>query len=161
MAPNDEPASFAAKPAVAEGRKGKPTGAAEDQPAAELVSITLDAATGVIVKLERVDPSGARHELSDEDRTRLTVARATLERLVEQAFEAGIDCVLGQGESESAPAETDEDAELSGLLLRSLMEGSGAARLTQGDVLGPAIVGTLFSHTAMLRTPSADSAATH
>jgi hypothetical protein len=160
MSPNDEPATPGAKGAAAEARKGR--GGDTDTPASpDLVSITLDAATCAIVRLERVDAAGAHHEISEDDRTRLGEARATLERLIEQAFEAGIDCVLGDSSGEAGPSETAEDAELSGMLLRSLLQGSPASRLTQGDVLGPAIVGALFSRAAAERPASPESAATH
>src|SRR5205085_3508403 len=86
MSPNDEPVSFAPKPGAAETRKTR--NAAEPPAGRDLISITLDAASGTIVGLERVDAGGARHEISDDDRTRLTSARATLEQVVEQAFEA-------------------------------------------------------------------------
>jgi hypothetical protein len=159
MSPNDEPVSFAPKPAAAETRKTR--NAAEPPAGPDLISITLDAASGTIVGLERVDAGGARHEISDDDRSRLTMARATLEQVVEQAFEAGIDCVLGDRRGAPALTETDDEAELSGLLLRSLMERSGARRLTQGDVLGPAILGTLFARMANSEAVTPESTAAH
>src|SRR5262249_30375445 len=95
MPPIDEPASFEPKASAAEG--GKPKTTTEQPSAADLVAFTVDAASGAIVKIERVDAAGAHHELSDTDRASLAKnnAKSTLERLVEQAFEAGIACVLG------------------------------------------------------------------
>src|SRR6516164_4149245 len=69
------------------------------QPAShpELLLVTIQAKTGEIVKVESADSSGSRHELNDQDKAGLgkEAAKATLERLVEEAFEAGIACMLG------------------------------------------------------------------
>jgi hypothetical protein len=149
MAPIDEPASFEPKAPGAEGRRARSKGAAPEPPAApaELVAVTVDVANGRIVMIEGVDGAGARHELSEDERGRLasSQAKATLERVIEQAFQAGIDCVLGEEADETEPP---EDAELSRVLLRSLIERSEVKRLMQRDVLSRAIVGTLIEGAA-------------
>jgi len=142
--PIDDPASFEPKATAAEGRKPK-SASAPEQGSADLLAFTVDAASGRILKIEGVDAAGARHELSDEQRARLTERQMeTLERVIEQAFQAGIDCVLGEEAGEGEPAETNEDAELSRLLLRSLIERSGASRLMRRDALHRAAIGTLI-----------------
>jgi hypothetical protein len=149
--PIDEPVSFEPKAPAAEGRKPKSTASAPGQASpAELLAVTVDAASGRIVKIEGVDAAGARQELSGEQRERLaaSAAKATREGVIEQAFQAGIDCVLGSEGGESEPAESKEDAELSRLLLRSLIERSGAKRLMRREVLHRAIVGTLIEQAA-------------
>jgi hypothetical protein len=148
MSPIDEPASFEPKAAQPEARRSKTT-AAEPAANADLVSVTIEPASGRLVKVERVDAAGVRHELSKEDRARLAgpEAKATLQSVLEQAFEAGIECVLGDSGLKEA-AESQEDAELSRVLLRALFERSGAGRLMQGEVLNRAIVGALIEDAA-------------
>ena len=149
--PIDEPASFEPKTAAAEGRKPKSTASAPEQASpADLVALTVDAANGRIVKIEGVDGAGARHDLSDEQRARLagSPAKATLEGVIEQAFQAGIDCVRGAEAGGGEAAESKEDAELSHLLLRSPIERSGAKRLLRRDLLHRAIVATLIEQAA-------------
>jgi hypothetical protein len=150
MSPIDEPASFEPpKGSASEGRKPKTAGNAPEA-GSELVSVTFDVGAGRIVTIEGVDASGSRRELSEEEKARLarSPARPTLEHLVEQAFEAGIDCVLGDEAGETEQSESQEDAELSRMLLRSLMERSAVKRLVQRDVLSRAIVGTLIEQAA-------------
>jgi hypothetical protein len=152
----DEPATFE----KAEARRPKAT-APETPLNPELVAVTLDVANGKIVNIERVDAAGVRRELSDDERARLARgdARETLERIVEEAFEAGIDCVLG-GEADAS--ETNEDTELSRALVRSLIERSAAKRLMQREALGRAIIGTLIEQAGGLRIPPSErDAAAH
>jgi hypothetical protein len=152
--PIDEPASF--EPSSAEARKSKGAGASEQPTSPELVAITIDAATGRLVNVESVDSTGARQELSEPERARLANidAKATLAGVIEQAFEAGIACVLGDAAGEPERAESDEDAELSRMLLQSLMERTAARRLMQREVLSRAIIGTLIEHAASDRAPT-------
>src|SRR5215469_118356 len=76
------------------------TESAAGQSAAQLLTFTIDAKTGQIVKFESLDESGVLHELTAEEKA--TLAREAmgdqLEEIVEQAFEAGIACVLGGGD---------------------------------------------------------------
>ena len=73
---------------------------------------------------------------------------ATLRDIVEQAFEAGVHCVLGQQGEEEDAEESEEDAVLSRMLLRSMIAESAAKRLMQFETLSPAIVGTLIERAA-------------
>jgi hypothetical protein len=146
----DEPTTSIPKPAAAEGRKPKgarPATGQQTRP--DLFALTIDAANGRIVALERVDDVGQRQELSPEEKTRLAAqSSATLNQVVEDAFEAGIACVLGESD-ESDPDEPKADGELSRLLLRSLIERSGARQRFEGETLDRAIVGTLFRRAAV------------
>ena len=163
MSPIDEPLSSEPTSSTPGGRKSKTSSAAtEPAPSADLLAFTVDAANGRIIKVEGVDAAGAHRELSKDERAHLveTVAKATLERVVEQAFEAGIDCALG-ADADEETAESDGDAEVSRLLLRSLMERSGARRLMQREVLSRAIVGTLIEQAAAFRTATPEAAVTH
>ena len=117
-------------------------------PAGKLFTFTIDASTAQVVKLETEDASGARHELSDEEKASLAQAgtEGSLEQFVERAFEAGIDCVLGDGEREDKADEPADEAELRHLLLTPLIEDSPVKRLMQRDALNRAILGTLIQH---------------
>ena len=157
MPPIDETPSFEPNPSAPGARK--PKSASTEQPSAgDLVSVTIDAATGRIVRVEGMDAAGARRELSEDEKKRLAKPEdgATLRQVVEQAFEAGVACALGDTAGEEGPPESDEDAELSRSLLQSLIKGSAAERLMQREVLGRAIVGTLIEHAA-----APETAATH
>ena len=111
-----------------------------------LFTFTIDA-SGEVVKLETVDANGTRHELSDDEKSTLAQEGSEgLERALEAAFEAGIDCVLGNGGGEEQSAESKQDTELRQLLLVPLMKHSAAKRLLKREVLNRAILGTLIQH---------------
>jgi hypothetical protein len=111
------------------------------------VTITIEADSGEVVRIEGVDATGSRHELTDEEKASLMKERheERLGALVEQAFEAGIATVLGREDDETTE-ETQEDAELRRELLAPLLEESGLGQLTERTVLNRAILGTLIEH---------------
>jgi hypothetical protein len=116
---------------------------------ADLVVFTLDRGTGSIVRIEGVDPAGKRHDLSVEERAFLAEREPrTLESVFEQAFEAGIACMLGDEAADDEPAgadaDSDDEAELRRMLLRPLIRHSPARRLMESEALRHAILGTLI-----------------
>jgi hypothetical protein len=117
------------------------------------LTLTIHAKTGHIVKIEGVDSTGAHHELSDEEKVSLAKERsdATVEAIIEQAFEAGVACVLGGADGEDDPPESAKDADLRRLLLRPLIEDSPAKRLMQRDTLSRAILATLIQSSTSSR----------
>lgn len=120
----------------------------EIAPSAEtLFAFTIDASTAQVVKLEALDASGVRRELSEEEKQSLAPGgrEGGLEEFVEKAFEAGIACVLGEDEGERA-GEAAEEAELRHLLLAPLIEHSPVKRLVQREALDRAILETLIRH---------------
>lgn len=124
---------------------------------AGLLAFTIDPRTARIVKLEAFDASGARHELSPDERTSLVRRRGerkrTLEQVVERAFEAGIACVLdGPTEADGAD-ESLEDVELTRQLLLPLIEHSAAGTLIERKVLDRAMLDTLIEH-AIVHEPA-------
>lgn len=135
------------KASAAKGSKPKPS-AARSKADADLLTLTIDATNGRVVSLERVEAGGARHALSAEERARLVKAQAAppLESLVEQAFEAGIECVLGGNGKE--PRESKADGALSRMLLQSLIEHSNAKHLIESETINRSIVGTLIGQAA-------------
>ena len=112
----------------------------------ELFTITFDARTGEVVKLERIDANGVRQDLSESDRTRLATEKNEdrLGGIIEQVFEAGIACVLGGRADLEDERESEEEAELRRLLLRQLIEHSPAARYMQRDLISRAALRTLI-----------------
>ena len=116
--------------------------------AGKLFAFTIDVNTAQVVKLETLDASGARHELSDEEKASLAQegSEGGLEEFVEKAFEAGIACVLGDDERQDRADEPAGEAELRHLLLAPLIEHSPAKRLMQREALNRAILGTLIQH---------------
>jgi hypothetical protein len=129
--------------------------ASEAGPHLDLSTITINAKTGQILKIESVDGSGRRHELSEDETASLEkeTGKATLEDVIEQAFEAGIACMIGDGSREDDSPESEENMDLRRLLLQPLIEESPAKRLMQRDVLSRAIVGTLISQAVHSSTP--------
>jgi len=151
MTPTDERASF-----EPEGREARARSARSERTAtADLISFTVEAATGRLIRVDAVDAAGTRRELSDDQRASLAIDDSpTMENIVERAFEAGIDCVLG-GEAVEDEAEEADDADLRRALLRSLIARSAAKRLIQREVLRRAIVGTLIADAAGASQPAA------
>ncbi len=132
------------------------------QSAERLFTFTIDARTAQVVKFEALDASGVRHELSDDEKASLARedSNGGLEEFVEQAFEAGIACVLGGNEGEENADEPGEEAELRHLLLTPLIEHSPARRLIQREALNRAILGTLIQHATQAPVAAAGSPAT-
>ena len=133
-----------------EAPKTRSPGVRADQPVHRLmtVTITIDAESAEVVRVEGVDATGARHELSDDEKASL-MKEGRDERvtaLVEQAFEAGIACVLGVEDEEETTQESPEDAEFRRQLLAPLLERSGLGQLTDRPALNRAILGTLMEH---------------
>jgi len=137
----------------------KSSGAKSPAPASEpvlhpdLLTFTIQARTGQIVKIESVDSTGAHHELSDEEKTNLAKekSKASLEDMLEQAFEAGIACMLGDADGKDDPPESAKDADLRRLLLRPLLEEGAAKRLMQRDILSRAMLTTLIQYATSSR----------
>ena len=100
----------------------------------KLITATIDAATGKIVDVRSADDA----QLSIKN------GGATLEDLFEQAFEAGIACVLGEEAGGADAKDSKADAALRRQILRPMIEHSAARRLMRQEVLGRAIVGTLI-----------------
>ena len=126
-------------------------------PQANLFSLTINADSGEIVKIEKVEVTGTRRDLRDDDKAELTAKAApTLDALIERAFEAGIACVLGVEAGHAEAEESDEEADLRRALLMPLMEGSWAKDLLKREVLGKAILASAIAHVSAARAASSD-----
>jgi hypothetical protein len=159
-APNRKKTSHKEQEATDTGEASITGSAASNESAAQLLTLTIDARTGQIVKFESLDESGEPHEMSDEEKASLAKEGAgdRLEEIIEQAFEAGIACVLGGGER-TRTEESEEDAELRHLLLLPLIEHSMAKRLMQGNVLNRAFLRTLIQHSMATGNDTASGSA--
>jgi hypothetical protein len=134
----------------AEKPAAKATAATADGPPPRLraVTITIDADSAEIVRVEGLDATGKRRELSAEEKAGLVTGGhrdELLETVLEHAFEAGIACVLGD-DDEQTPQESPADAELRHRLLAPLIERSPVGRLTERAALNRAMLGTLIEH---------------
>ena len=121
---------------------------------ANLIAFTVDRESAQVVRLERLDSTGARREFSRAERTDL-VRKASghnkVREALEQAFEAGLACALGGKVEPDKAEESDQDAELRHLLLAPLMQHSAVKHLMQPDVLNRAILETLIEQSASRR----------
>ena len=140
----DQPISPTPKTAAEEK---KPKTATTAKPVGGLYSFTVDTGDKRIVSVERIDAEGGRHPLTSEEKAKLAKVQtaAPLRHIVERAFEAGVEYVLG---SESGPEtpETKEEGELSGMLIRTMIQGSKAKELVKGDALDRTVVDSLIIH---------------
>ena len=117
-------------------------------------TFTIDADTAQVVKFEAVDASGSSHEISGEEMATLAQQGSQkLEQALEEAFEAGIDCVLGGEDRPSETKESEEDAELRHLLLTPLIEHSPAKRLLQPEAMNRLLLETLIQRSSKPSPP--------
>jgi hypothetical protein len=119
-----------------------------NQPSSQFESLvfTLRPKTGEILKIEGVDAARNRRELSKTEIAELAkqTAGPSVEALVERAFEAGIACLLDGENGKDDEAETEDEAGVRQILLKSLIEGSAAARTIGQDARREAIIRTLI-----------------
>jgi len=137
----------------AHSRARKAQGAAADRaehPAARFLTVTLDADSARVIRIEGQDARGTRVELSNDERASIVrrVGDARLEDLVEEAFEAGIACVLGGNGSADVANETTEDMALRRQLLAPLIERSAVGHWLKRDALDRVILKTLVDHSS-------------
>lgn len=133
------------------GKAATPVKADQQLPKITALTITVDPESASVVRIEGLDTSGARHELSNEEKASLVGEGRLAERLgtvVEEAFEAGIASVLGESDEDEQDVtpETPEDAELRRMLLAPLLARGAVKRLTERAALNRAILGTLIEH---------------
>ena len=149
---NSDPGKPGSSAKKSSGAKSSSPPSEPQQP--DLLTFTIQARTGQIVKIESVDSTGVRHELSDEEKTNLAKqkSKVTLEDMLEQAFEAGIACVLGDADVEDDPPESAKDADLRRLLVRPLIEDGAAKRLMQRGILNRAMLTTLIQNSTSSRS---------
>jgi hypothetical protein len=126
--------------------------------ASRLLVFTIDAKNGHVLKFESVDEAGVNHLVSEDEWRKLVRQgkQAGIERLLEDVFEAGIACGVGD---ESAPEEEldSEEADLRRTLLKPLFEHSAAARLARGTDLRQALLQSLIQFAGKSGGPEPDA----
>jgi len=148
--PADQPGS---------GKRRKASEAASSEGLDGSIVVTLNAGTGSIVKIEIVGSDGSRHELSAKEAAGFLAEhpKSTLEDVVQEAFEAGIACVLDEVSDVSAAdegaGESREDALLHEILLGALIQRTAAKRLLSRDVLNRAMLSTIISEAPETEAP--------
>lgn len=108
--------------------------------------LTIDADQGRILKLEKIDSNGMQHELSNQEQAMLARSDPgpTLKTMIEQSFEAGLNCLLDAADEQDDAQEPREVVELRRTLLQSLISQTKASALLHDKALGAAIVRTAF-----------------
>lgn len=96
---------------------GEAVGASEQ----EQVMMTIDMPIGKIVKVEKIDKAGKRHELAEEEWAKLVGGDEAedIEVALEEAFEAGIAAVLGERYEDEG--EDDEEKAVRRFLIHELL----------------------------------------
>jgi hypothetical protein len=109
----------------------------------ELV-LTLDKTTHAVVKIAKLDATGQRHEISDDDGAKLTgkAVMAELVHALEEAFQAGLAEGLGAGGDEEA---VDDDV-LMRLLVSRNAEHDVRLLGPRGMLLRPLLLRRLLQH---------------
>ena len=100
--------------------------------AIEQLIFTMRVATGAVIKIEKIDPSGKRHEVREKETVALVGKDNVheIEAALDEAFEAGISSVLEPSSDEEPLEETEEETELRRVLLSRLI-GRGIRRRLQ------------------------------
>lgn len=98
----------------------------------EQLIFTMNASTGDVIKIEKIDTAGKRREIPEKE----TVALAgkgnlhEIEDALDEAFEAGISSVLEPTAGDEPGDETEEETELRRVLLTRII-GRGVRRRLQ------------------------------
>ena len=108
-------------------------GAAEDE---QQVVVTIN--SGRIVKIEKIDKSGKRQELAEEDLTKLAGEDELeeIESSLEESFEAGVAVALGEEYDVDEAEEDEEEKSVRRLLLGGLLRRKVRQRILQRMVVG-------------------------
>jgi hypothetical protein len=114
-----EPHKESERKGVASFKAGAESAEAEEM---EQLVVTFNAAMGEIVKVERVDTTGKRQELAEEECAKLAGLDEVeeIEAALEEAFEAGAAVVLGE-ENEKDEDDDDDERALRQLLIGALL----------------------------------------
>jgi hypothetical protein len=96
----------------------------------------MRAPTGEVVKVEKIDVGGNRHELTKEERTGLAGKNevSEIEDALDEAFEAGICSLLDPRSEVEESSETGDEAALRRELL-TLIIGAGVRRRLQRRIV--------------------------
>lgn len=99
----------------------------------EQVMVTIQAPMGAVVRVEKVDKTGKRQEVTEEDWAKLIGKEEVdeIETAIEEAFEAGIAAVLGEEYEDGDRYEDEEERALRRLLIGGLLRKTVRRRILQ------------------------------
>ena len=119
---------------VANFKAGSESAGAPEEEQQVLVTIN----SGRIVKVEKVDKSGKRQELAEEDLTKLAGEDELeeIESSLEESFEAGVAVALGEEYDVDEADEDEEEKSVRRLLLGGLLRRKVRQRILQRMVVG-------------------------
>jgi hypothetical protein len=119
---------------VASFKAGSESVGAADEEQQVLVTIN----SGRIVKVEKVDKSGKRQELAEEDLSKLAGEDELeeIESSLEESFEAGVAVALGEEYDVDEAYEDEEEKSVRRLLLGGLLRRKVRQRILQRMVVG-------------------------
>jgi len=124
-------------------------------PLPERLLVTLDTASGGVLKLEIADTNNAPRELTNTERVDLARKfHGGVDALLERAFEAGVAALLdedGAGRSRRERDDRDETEEEAGvrrILLEPLMAETFASAAARGEAIRKAILQSLIEDVA-------------
>jgi len=132
MAESHKETELKGVPSFKTGTEAVGTGSEEQR-----LVVTIDSASGRIVRVEKLDTVGNHHEFKEENWASL-VGEDEIEEMqsaLDEAFEAGIAGVLGDEYEEDEPNESDEQRALRRLLIGGLVRRSVRRRILQRLVL--------------------------
>ena len=117
----------------------------------EQLVVTINAPIGKVVKVEKIDKGGKRHELAENEWAKLVDddELEEIEAALEEAFEAGIAAVLGEEFEDDEANEDDEDRDLRRLLIAGLLR----RRPVQRRILQRLVVSHLLRRRFRTRAP--------
>jgi hypothetical protein len=119
---------------VASFKAGSESAGAADEEQQVLVTINA----GRVVKVEKVDKSGKRQELAEEDLAKLAGEDELeeIESSLEESFEAGVAVALGEEYDVDEAYEDEEEKSVRRLLLGGLLRRKVRQRILQRMVVG-------------------------
>jgi len=126
-------------------KKERPRHAAHED--IQQLIFTLDVATGGVVKIEKIDSHGKRHEMPREE----TIALAgkdnlhEIEAALDEAFEAGISSVLEPAGDDESGDDSEEEMELRRILLTGII-GRDVRRRLQRRLIQRLILSRTLRH---------------
>lgn len=102
-------------------KKERPRHAAHED--IQQLIFTLDVGTGGVVKIDKVDSAGKRHEMPREEAMALAGKDNLheIEAALDEAFEAGISSVLAPAGDDGPDEETEEEMQLRRVLLTGII----------------------------------------
>jgi len=108
----------------------------------EQVVVTINAPIGKVVRVEKIDHAGKRHELADEEWEKLVGEDEVeeIEAALEEAFETGVAAVFGEKFEDDEEYEDDEEKAIRRLLIGGLLR----RRPVQRRILQRLLVGRLL-----------------